>query len=399
MKKINFLQKKYMLPLIVLPFIVGIAYMLKDFKKAEKKSDFVEMDDLNAALQDPKSKSIKSKMDALTTRIRKDGDFSGIQNVEKEHVVDEMVDGAESLYTTDEMRKIDSLNQVNQIKREEIQRKIDEYKGEDFGTSPDEGDVISFFSAKGAGAGGNDQDKTGTAEAEETGGGKDEIIERQRKMMDSILQVRERLNGGLRDEKDGAEEDEPETVLQVRKGGEDNRRYFNTACSNEAYAISAILDESVNVVAGSRVRIRLLENVRVGKHVIKSGQCLYGTVNGFNAQRVKINVKSVLVNGKPLAVNLSVYDLDGMEGFYVPRSAFRDFTKQAGSRASQQNINISSGNDDGNVQKFMYRMLQDLYRSGSQAVGKNIRQNKANLKYASQILLINQDEKQQKNEQ
>ena len=100
-----------------------------------------------------------------------------------------------------------------------------------------------------------------------------------------------------------------------------------------------------------------------------------------------------MVKGKPTKVNLSVYDIDGMEGFYIPQSAFRDAAKEAGSKASQQNINVNSGVGSG-IAQFTYKMLQDLYQSSTQALGKNIRENKAKLKYATQVYLVNKDEQQ-----
>ena len=183
-----------------------------------------------------------------------------------------------------------------------------------------------------------------------------------------------------------------EQVVEVKRSKEVNNAYFNTV-GNYDYnlGISAILDEGLKVVQGSRVRIRLLEEATIGEFRLQPSEYLYGIVSGFSAQRVKINITSIMLNGTPTKVNLSVYDIDGMEGFYIPQSAFRDAAKEAGGKASQQNITVNSGAGSG-IAQFTYKMLQDLYQSSTQAISKNIRQNKAKLKYATQVFLVNKDE-------
>ena len=112
-------------------------------------------------------------------------------------------------------------------------------------------------------------------------------------------------------------------------------------------------------------------------------------MTGFSAQRVQITIESILIHGEPTKVKLAIYDLDGIEGLYVPASAFRDFTKQVGSKTASQNIQIESGGN--NIESFAYKVLKDVYQSGSQAISTTIRQNKANIKYATQIKLINKE--------
>ncbi len=136
----------------------------------------------------------------------------------------------------------------------------------------------------------------------------------------------------------------------------------------------------------------MLEEVIIGNYTIKQNACLYGIVKSFSEQRVKINITSILVDGHPVRVNLSVYDNDGIEGFYIPKSNFRDFTEEAGNKIANQSISIET--NGGGIQGFAYKVLQDIYKAGTQAVRQNIRENKANLKYATQIYLVNNEEKQ-----
>ena len=119
--------------------------------------------------------------------------------------------------------------------------------------------------------------------------------------------------------------------------------YFNTIATNEPEhkLVEAIVDEDVNAVDGSRVRLRLLDDIDMGERTVPSGTCLYCTMSGFGQQRVKGTIQSILYQDELIKVNLSLYDTDGMEGLYVPRSSFRQTTKDVASGAVSQNMSLN----------------------------------------------------------
>ena len=86
-------------------------------------------------------------------------------------------------------------------------------------------------------------------------------------------------------------------------------------------------------MTGSRVRLRLIDDVEINEVVVPKGSYLYATMSGFGSQRVKGNVTSIMVDGEIIKVNLALYDTDGLEGLYVPSSQFRETTKDVGSGA------------------------------------------------------------------
>ena len=95
---------------------------------------------------------------------------------------------------------------------------------------------------------------------------------------------------------------------------------------------------------------------------------------------------------KFVKVNLSVYDNDGMEGFYVPESAFRDMMKDAGAQAMQSNLSFSGGyGSELSGEAIALQALQNMYQSASNAISGNIRKNKAKIKYNTIVYLINAD--------
>ena len=161
---------------------------------------------------------------------------------------------------------------------------------------------------------------------------------------------------------------------------------FNTVMPlKEDPFISAAIDENITGYAGSRLRLRLLDDIRVGNFAIPKGTFIYAEINGFSAQRLTLKVTSILSAGKILPVKLDIYDLDGMPGLYVPASAFRDFTKDLGSNSVQ---GISIDNASGS---FVMSTVGKMFQSTSSAIADMIRKNKAKLKFNTYIYLIDTD--------
>ena len=152
------------------------------------------------------------------------------------------------------------------------------------------------------------------------------------------------------------------------------------------YFIKAVIDEDNKGYLGSRIRLRLLEDIFVGKKKIKKGEIIYGQISGFQMQRVNLSVISVLANGEILPINLSVYDVDGMKGLYVPQSVFRDMVKELGSQ-SVQGTQMDMG-----AAGFFTSIGSRLFTSTSKSIANLIKINKAKLKYNSYIYLINEKE-------
>ena len=189
-----------------------------------------------------------------------------------------------------------------------------------------------------------------------------------------------------------SEEAEAEEVVKTQKETSD---YFNTITTNEPQnkLIKAIVDENVKAVDGSRVRLRLLDDIDVGDRTIPCGSYLYCTMSGFSQQRVKGTVKGVLVDDELVKVNLSIYDTDGMEGLYVPRSSFRETTQDVASGAMSQSMSLNDGSATSSLGRWGMQALQNAYQKTANAISKNIRKNKVNIKYGTQVYLINSKEK------
>ena len=158
--------------------------------------------------------------------------------------------------------------------------------------------------------------------------------------------------------------------------------------------IKAIIDENVKATYGSRVRLRLLDDVEINEHVVKRGSYLYATMSGFASQRVKGSISSIMVDDELVKVSLSLYDTDGLEGLYVPSSQFRETTKDVASGAvsGNMNMNMNTSGTGSSFSQWGMQAMQNAYQKTSNAIGKAIKKNKVKLKYGTFVYIINSKE-------
>lgn len=188
------------------------------------------------------------------------------------------------------------------------------------------------------------------------------------------------------------ENEEPQEVVKQLKVTSD---YFNTLTQNEPEAslIKAIIDEDIKAVDGSRVRLRLLDDIEMGGRVLPKGSYLYAIMSGFGSQRVKGSIKSILVHDELVKVSLSLYDTDGLEGLYVPSSNFRETTKDVASGAMNGNMNMGNTATGNSLSQWGMQAMTNAYQKTSNAISKAIKKNGAKLKYGTFVYLVNGKEK------
>jgi len=170
--------------------------------------------------------------------------------------------------------------------------------------------------------------------------------------------------------------------------------YFNTLSENETEntLVKAIIDEGIKASEGSRVRLRLLDDVEIGGRQVNKGTYLYATLSGFGKQRVKGTVSSVFTGGEIVNIDLSIYDTDGIEGLYVPQSSFRETAKEVGSSAMQQTMSMNGSSSQSSMTQWATQAAQQAYQRTTQAISKAIKKNKVRLKYGTQVYLVNRDQ-------
>ena len=406
-EKINFRQPKYMLPAILyLPILFLGFFVIRLFgtEKADiDKSNLETTEFFNDKLPDAniKGDGIGDKYTNMLNDFGKIKDESAVENIERggEDIKEEYT----SQYSDAELAAMDQGSRQAQESMErlrQLQEQMRQQQAQD--------DNLS-------------NDRTGGNTSEE-----DETLESLRKALDEARQQSQRQASGTVSSTDNrfsnetdtdhrsnddvkgqvtvnekavteiAEEAEAEEVVKTQKETSD---YFNTITTNEPEhkLIKAIVDEDVKAVDGSRVRLRLLDDIDIGERTIAKGTYLYCIMSGFSQQRVKGTVKSVLVNDELVKINLSIYDTDGMEGLYVPRSSFRETSQDVASGAMSQSMSLNDGSNTSNMGRWGMQALQNAYQKTANAISKNIRKNKVNIKYGTQVYLINSKEKRNQN--
>ena len=396
MKKLNLKQPKYVFPLVILLPLVFLAYTLSNFTKgSDKPNKGVVTDSINMSLPDAANEEMGNKMAEMNKRFSEDGAYTAIGALGDEK---EVADSTMAGYSESELNDIDAENAKRRRKQkelEDLERSLAESR--------------KHINAYGFGDGGS----SGGGRSPGSRNGRQSDMEDYARELEEIQQrslerqrVLERTFGADEEEKERKAEEERKRLAEerkknevkpeiVKKAEESNASKFNTINEQQeadAPLIKAMIDKTTKAHEGTRLRFKLLDDVIIKDVRLKKGTYLYGIVTGFGQQRVMASITSILVGDKFIKVCLSVFDNDGMEGFYVPESAFRDMMKDAGAQAMQSSISIDGGYGGGlSGEAVALQALQNMYQSASSAISGNIRKNKARIKYNTIVYLINKD--------
>lgn len=152
-----------------------------------------------------------------------------------------------------------------------------------------------------------------------------------------------------------------------------------------ANAIEAVIHDTQTVVTGSTVKIRLLSDLHINGQLIEKDQFVYG-VCSITGERLTIAINSIRNEKSLFPVSMSVFDLDGMEGIYIPGAITRDAAKQASSQ-SIQDMQLSSMDNSLGAQAATAGI-----EAAKGLFSKNAKLIKITLKAGYQILLQDTDQ-------
>lgn len=408
-RKINFKQPKYIFPLVVfIPLCALVYFVMQTFGGGEDAQQTIATDRINTELPQANAEEAGDKMYEMSRRFGDEDAFTAIGAIgEEQKKAEELEHG----YSEDELNKLDAAEAERlrqQREMEELERSLAESRRHI--NSFAYGDNASSGNRSGNGS------RTGTSTTTEGYTSQDDFArdleEIQRRSYERQKAIESGLGIGRFDRDEQADKQRRDSIVKVHqaekernrpkfviKSGDTNAEKFHTVTSPddiaEAKLIRAMIDQTTKAKEGTRLRFKLLDDITVSNTKLKKGTYLYGTVTGFGQQRVKATITSILVGDKFINVKLSVFDNDGMEGFYVPESSFREFVKDASSSAVQQNINFQSEDGYGSGisgEALALQALQNVYNSASSAISSNIRKNKAKIKYNTIVYLINSEE-------
>lgn len=386
LKKINWKQPKYMIPLIIYFPLLFVGYFVIDLfhtEKAEIPDGLATTEYLNPDLPDAKMKGdgIGNKYESMLKSYGKIDDYSALGNIERNE--EDTREEYESKYTDEEREQLEAQEAA---KLAEMQRQLQEsaQKGQEIaqGGLSSEEDRIARSKQREQEA----MDELNRAIAQAR-------LQAQQSMMPAVSDtaaVGQREGKVETSDKKMIDDDEPQEVVKKVKVTSD---YFNTLCDNdkEPNLIKAIIDENIKAVDGSRVRLRLLDDIEINDVVVTKGSYLYATMSGFGSQRVKGNVQSIMVDDDIIKVSLALYDTDGLEGLYVPSSQFRETTKDvsSGALSNTSSLTNSSTTTGNNLATWGAQTITNAVQKTSNAISKAIKKNNAKLKYGTFVYLIN----------
>lgn len=172
---------------------------------------------------------------------------------------------------------------------------------------------------------------------------------------------------------------------------ENRNRGFYTAGSVEQIAqpkncVKACIQETQTIIGESGVRLRLLETAQTPNRTIPQGTILTA-IGKFQGGRLQLKVTSIELDGNIIPVDITIYDLDGQQGLYVPYSPeMNALTEMAG------NMSQTGGTSLMLTQNAGQQIAADLSRGVVQGISgyfsKKVRTPKVTLKAGHQVFLV-----------
>jgi conjugative transposon TraM protein len=408
--KIDFKQPKYVLPAIAFPFLF-LFYMImagwgsKPGKQTAQLApdSAVRVDQINPDMPDVSKEvagaDIKNKFQSLQDAYKYEKDYSALNGIEGKENNANKNNSLGSAYTQADIQKLeadrslDSLKKVIEANKQKLSSGMNRMLSANNNTSNDK--AGSYYSpSQRAQDVMNELQKIKTQNnpppdynhnynqlppAENTDRMKD--FREQMRIVDSM----QKSNTAASTAKDNTRKDKT-TIdpasdtsfkpLPVSLAGKTADGFNTVREFQPAESIRAIIDQDEKVYAGTRIRIRLLDDINVGENLIPKGTYIYGVISGFQTQRVNISITEIMYQNNPLPVSLDVFDNDGYLGLYVPASNFREFSKAIGTQGTNGLSSVQVGNGD-----LTSSLIEKVFTTTGNSVSNIIKKDKAFLKY------------------
>jgi len=388
--KIDFKNPRYNIPLIAVPFLCLFFFVYK--QSTSKKQIVTAEKDISGNLAEisdqVRERGLSDKLEAYKNSYREADGYSAIKTVGE----DSLPQVAMAIsYSDREKNRLDSIEESIKkqayLPMQQIRKPLSTYspggKERDIDTRPEDRAVAQALASLAEARNRERPPSIGTIKETDPM----DLFKKQMAYMDSVQKMNDPAYTDLQKEKKRKQEElvKDEKVLPVSKFSSVKSDFNTLIASDNREMITAIIDEDVTGYSGSRIRLRLLEEVYAGKLQLPKGTYMYARISGFSEQRVQLEISSVLCAGKILPIKLMVYDMDGLPGLYVPASAFREFSKGLGSSPVQGFNTMGSGQGQN---EFVMSTVDRLFQSSSSAIANMVRKNRAKLKYNNQVFLV-----------
>lgn len=174
----------------------------------------------------------------------------------------------------------------------------------------------------------------------------DPNLARVEKVLDKVLEIQHPDRAKERSEPDTLtgkptvyavttnEKDAAETDIGYTNGEESGPNAFygleqepENPTEKNASTIQAEVQETQTLQNGSTIKLRLLQDIFVAGHRIPANDFIFGTCT-VNSERLHVQLTSAVCDNEIYPISLKVYDIDGLEGIFVPGAITRDVTKE-----------------------------------------------------------------------
>ena len=165
---------------------------------------------------------------------------------------------------------------------------------------------------------------------------------------------------------------------------------FITAAGKESMteknSIRACVYQTVTLSNGKELQLRLLEPMRAGEMLIPANTIMTGSAK-ISGERLQITINSIQYAENIIPVEMIVYDMDGIQGIYVPNSDEVKAVKEiAANMGTSMGSSITITDDAGS------QLAADLGRSAiqgtAQYVSAKMREVKVTLKAGYRVLIL-----------
>ena len=379
------------LPLVLIPFIVLIFYVLGGGEKKEKEEQKQKEQQVakgaNYTLPDAdKSVVIYDKMDNYSSKkqvttshdynIGGETDSTNEETLAEESLSEEkLLSGKRNLYKNDPVPELNAdvstdlmahIRQKGKTVREDMENSQAEVKSQNVDADSNQAEQNKKKA---------DDSKRSTVIAPTGIEELDKVFRQNRELAKQNDSLSIRLKEtSVKNEKLEAEKNKRSTL---EKGGKSGFKPKETAIP----VIEAEVYETTTVLTGNRVKLRLLEEAWLNGVKIPVNTFLYGICEVSN-ERLQIEVLQIPVGEKFVPVNVTVCDLDGLPGLYVPDNASRKVAKEVGSSANTSSMFGVSNNP------LTYMGMQAADKT-AQSLLKMIRIKKVTIKKNTLVYLIN----------
>ena len=140
------------------------------------------------------------------------------------------------------------------------------------------------------------------------------------------------------------------------------------------------------LVSGAVIKMKLMTDIYVNGMLVPENHFLYG-VCALNGERLSVTINSIHYANQILPVSLSVFDLDGLEGIYIPGAIARDVASQSSNQAVQD-IRLNSLNPSLEIQAASAGI-----ETARNLIAKKTRLTKVTVKAGYKVLLVDTSNK------